>query len=541
MDMKIALPVILCLFAWTACEKSADKGKGGESSQASHAHAKDKGSGDGHAHGNPSVAAAQAEKCPHDALKADCFICDPALRDKGRLWCREHDRYEDRCFLCHPEIEEKDRPFCAKHSLYEDECFLCRPESEKGGKTGSETRSEVESKAIKAAAMAPGLLCGEHRVLESECGICHPELLAGLGMGGGLKVRLASTESARKGGIETGKPETDDSEGGPAFLSRVTYNQNQFAHITSLATGIIQKVHVDIGAQVRKGQALVEIASPEISRAKSAYLSALSELHLKELAYQREKGLADKNATSRQEFEQAEAEFRKARNESSSARQELLDFGMSESDLSVLVKTHATNSTLLIRAPFSGTVIERKAVTGEAVNQEGPMFAVADLSKMWLELSIPSDAGAGLKVGDPVAASFDALPGVRFPGRLDWISSGIDGTTRMLKARAIVENPKGILKDGMFGKVRIPTAKSGARLGLPSEAIQHIDGGDYVFVKLEEDLYEIRKVWLEEGMEGKVTLLDGIAPGENVVLAGSFVMKTEFLKSRLGAGCTDGH
>jgi cobalt-zinc-cadmium efflux system membrane fusion protein len=111
----------------------------------------------------------------------------------------------------------------------------------------------------------------------------------------------------------------------------------------------------------------------------------------------------------------------------------------------------------------------------------------------------------------------------------------------MLKARALVQNTKGILKDGMFGKVRIPTVEAGRRLGLPTEAVQHIDGADYVFVKLEEDLYEIRKVWLEDGVDGKVSLLDGLAPEEEVVLTGSFAMKTEFLKSRLGAGCTDGH
>jgi cobalt-zinc-cadmium efflux system membrane fusion protein len=111
----------------------------------------------------------------------------------------------------------------------------------------------------------------------------------------------------------------------------------------------------------------------------------------------------------------------------------------------------------------------------------------------------------------------------------------------MLKARALVQNPKGILKDGMFGKVRIPTIAAGKRMGLPSEAVQHIEGSDYIFVKLEEDVYEIRKVWLEDGRNGNVSLLGGLSPDEDVVLTGSFAMKTEFLKSRLGAGCTDGH
>ena len=474
----------------------------------------------------------QGEKCPHNALKADCSICDPALREKCRLWCKEHNRYEDRCFECHPELREKGRLYCEEHHLYEDECFLCHPELKKG--SAMETPKEVESKAIKAT----GLLCKEHNVLESECGICHPELLARVQTGGGLKVRLASAQSATKGGLETGKAESDESERGAAFLSRVTYNQNKFAHITSLVPGVTQKVHADFGSQVKKGQVLVEIASPDIARAKSAYLGAQSDLSLKELSYQREKGLSEKNVSSRQEYELAEAEYRKAKNEAAAARQQLANYGVSETDLAELIKTHATSSDFALRAPFAGTIIDRKAVTGEAVNSESPLFALADLSTMWLELSVPSDAGAGLQVGDLAAAVFDAFPGVQFPGKLIWISPGIDEATRTLKARALVRNPKGVLRDGMFGKVRIPTFAAGKRLGLTSEAVQHIEGSDYVFVKLEADLYEIRKVWVEEGSEGKVSVLAGLDPEDQVVLEGSFAMKTEFLKSRLGAGCT---
>ncbi|MDQ3002977.1 MAG: efflux RND transporter periplasmic adaptor subunit [Fibrobacterota bacterium] len=523
----------LCILGLSACDKKAETAGGAQGEPATRAMPEAQTNG-----GNDvESAVAKVKKCPHNAFKTECFICDAALREKGRLWCKEHDRYEDRCFLCHPEIKEEGRLYCQEHGLYEDECFLCHPELKKTGQVETGGEDAVKTHAIGA----PGLFCKEHRVLESDCGICHPDLLAALQPGQGLKVRLASVQSANKGGVETGKPDADESEGGQAFLSRVAYNQNQFAHITSLVPGVVRTVHVDFGTQVKKGQVLVEIASPDIARAKSAYLTALSELNLKELAYQREKGLAEKNVSSRQEFEQAEAEFRRSRNETASARQELINFGISETDLSALVKTGATTSSLSIRAPFAGTVIERKAVPGEAVTPEAPLFALADLSSMWLELSIPSDAGAGLQVGDPVAAVFDALPGVQIPGNIIWVSSGIDETSRMLKARALVRNPKGILKDGMFGKVRIPGIKGGKRLGLPSGAVQHIDGADYVFVKLEEDLYEIRKVWLEDGLDGRFSLLDGLASGEEVVLTGSFAMKTEFLKSRLGAGCTDGH
>jgi hypothetical protein len=68
---------------------------------------------------------------PHKIARADCFICDPKLREKGRLWCKEHERYENRCWICHPEAQDKKRLFCKEHSLYEDECFICHPELKK--------------------------------------------------------------------------------------------------------------------------------------------------------------------------------------------------------------------------------------------------------------------------------------------------------------------------------------------------------------------------------------------------------------------------
>jgi len=78
--------------------------------------------------GRPPPDAPAAVCKAHKAPASQCFICDPKLREKGRLWCNEHERYEDRCWICHPEAQDKQRMFCKEHSLYEDECFICHPE-----------------------------------------------------------------------------------------------------------------------------------------------------------------------------------------------------------------------------------------------------------------------------------------------------------------------------------------------------------------------------------------------------------------------------
>jgi len=103
--------------------------------------------GHDHGHGGETVALCE----PHGAPVSLCFVCDPDLREKDRLWCREHARYEDRCFVCHPELEDPDRAWCAEHFLYEDECVLCRP-----GLAGAYGRTSIPE----------DLRCLEHDVLE---------------------------------------------------------------------------------------------------------------------------------------------------------------------------------------------------------------------------------------------------------------------------------------------------------------------------------------------------------------------------------------
>ena len=96
---------------------------------------------------DPRPAAAQEQElcAKHQLPVAECFSCDPTLREPGRLWCTEHDRYEDRCFICHPELVDTGRLWCNEHSLYEDECFFCHPELR-----------EVETGSAEGDACCPG-------------------------------------------------------------------------------------------------------------------------------------------------------------------------------------------------------------------------------------------------------------------------------------------------------------------------------------------------------------------------------------------------
>lgn len=468
----------------------------------------------------------QGERCArHDLPVASCFICYPSLRDSGRLWCTEHDRYEDRCFVCHPELEDPERLWCSEHNLYEDECSLCHP--------------ELRDVPRRSAAVGDELECQEHGVPEKECGICHPELAAALEPGSGLKIRFESARSAARAGVETARPAVASDHPDATFLARVTWDQNHFARVTPLAGGVLRHVVADVGQSVSRGDHLATLSSPEVARGKSAYLSARVEEELKLSVLAREQELVAQKVSAQQELDQARAEYEIAGNATATARQQLLNFGLTEAAVLLLEETGSPSSELDILAPLSGTIVDRHAVPGEAVEPGDALFKIARLSSMWLELSIPEDEVTLVSVGQSVGATFDAQPGVEATGRVTWVGSSVDEQSRMVKGRAVVPNPDRLLRHGMFGRARIRTENASDGLYVPASAVQRIDEFPFVFIRLADDLFELRRVSLGARAGAKVAIVAGLDPEDEIVVTHSFTLKSEFLKSRLGAGCVN--
>lgn len=486
----------------------------------------------------PPSGTVRADLCgPHQLPVADCFMCDPALRDPGRLWCLEHDRYEDRCFLCHPDIREEGRLWCAEHNLYEDECFFCHPELKPTPEDGATDSAPATGAATPGS--EGGLFCSEHRVFENECGICHPELAGELAVGQGLKIRFESARSAEKAGVRLTRPVEGAGLSNLAFLGEVRYNRNRFARITPLAAGVLRRVLVDVGERVRAGQPLAVIAAPDIADARSAYLDALAVEKRTRAEYERKKALLERNIAPRRDYEAALADLDLARSRTETARQQLLNFGFDADAVAEIADTRTTTSTLHVVAPFDGTIVERAAVIGERAAPGDMLFTLADLTTMWLDLSIPEDRLVHVAVGDAVEASFETLPDLRLEGRLSWLSAGVDPHTRMLRARAEIPNPGRVLKDGMYGQARMMAQRQFTGVLVPSESLHHFDDKPFVFARVEDDLYEVRRVEIGGRQGNVVAIRAGLRAGDEVVSQSSFTVKSEFLKARLGAGCVD--
>jgi len=463
---------------------------------------------DGHGHAGHQPGA----KCAaHDAPKELCFICDPTLREKGRLWCEEHKRYEDRCWKCHPELQDKNRLGCKEHSLYEDECFLCHP--------------ELKGKTKSAAASGAVRMCAEHGMPETECAVCRPDLAATLQPGQSMKVRLPSTNSISIVSVQTATPRTGAMAEGIECVAELSFNQNKLAQIAAPVSGIVQSVDVDLGDKVEEKQTVAKLWSAAIAE-------AVAKAVLSHQTLDRERKLRADRVTSQAALQEAEAAHRVA-------CQHLRTLGFTEEQIDAMGDKPQEQVLMEVRAPFAGEIVERTAVRGALVEVGKPLFTLVDHSTVWAMLQVPEATLARVKAGQAVELRVDSLPGKLFNGKLTWIAPAVDDRTRMARARAEFANPDRLLKDKMFATARILTRQSEAALLVPASAIQHVEGKPFVFVKLNEDLFDARAVRLGARSDGQQEVLLGVEPQDQIAVTHAFAIKSAMLMSRLGAGCAD--
>lgn len=386
---------------------------------------------------------------------------------------------------------------------------------------------------------APGGICPEHRVAEEEDALCNSDRIARLEPGQGLMVRLGAGDVADRAGIRLSAPEPVSAALGTAVPGRVAFNRNRLAVISPLASGMVRRVYVQPGARVEKGQVLADVAMPEMAALKAQLIASRAKHSQTEAAYLREKDLLERGITSRQEFQQAESDYRAATGAAEQFRQQMLNYGLSPERVRELLQTGDSSPLVPLRAPFDGTIVEVKTAVGEAAAPGAALFTLADLDVLWIELSLPESRIYQARVGAPVRAGFAGLPGRAFTGRIFQVGAAVDERTRTLTALAEVKNPEHRLKVGMFGQVRLLEGETSNALAVAADALQSIDGFSFVFVSQEPDLFELRRVQAGEKRDGRVTILAGLSAGDQVVTTQGFALKSEVLKARLGASCAD--
>jgi cobalt-zinc-cadmium efflux system membrane fusion protein len=339
--------------------------------------------------------------------------------------------------------------------------------------------------------------------------------------------------------VRTAVAEVASISGGIEVFAEIMFNQNKFAHVALPVDGIIRSVDVDLGNQVKAGDVLATVTSIEISKAIGDYMRAIAEDKLREKTVERARKLHQEQITSERELQEAIAAHEAADAEVLQTRQQLTTLGLSPAQIARLEKENPDTAALEVRAPFDGEVVARTAVPGALVETGTPLFKIADRSTMWAMLNVPADDVDHVQVGQQVEITLDAAPDQALVGTLTWVAAEVDERTRMAKARAEIPNPGNRLRSGTFARGRIITKSTDAAVIIPQSGLQQVDDRPLAFVKLEEDLYEARPVALGAKQGERYEVLSGLDPGETIVVGNSFVMKSQLLLSRLGAGCVD--
>jgi RND family efflux transporter MFP subunit len=347
-------------------------------------------------------------------------------------------------------------------------------------------------------------------------------------------------EAIKRAGIETASVETGratDMLHLPAVVEPNAYGQ---VNVTPLVTGRVTRVAVELGAQVRQGQTMATVFSPELADAQTQYVSARAELdaHEKELA--RTGRLVEIGAASRQELERIHAEHAAQQTRVESARSRLELLGLSRKAIDGLSAGTPIDASVDVPVPISGVVTERVANVGLNVDPASKLFTVVDLSTVWILANLYEQDLARVRVGDRATVTTRAYPDRQLQGRVSYIDPQVGPGSRTAKVRVEVANPGHELRLGMLAEMQIEGSTPAPAVQIPEAAVQRIADHSFVYVAKPgaPGQFIEREVQVGPAREDRVQVVSGLATGDRVVTNGSFLLRAE--RERLGLRSTAG-
>jgi cobalt-zinc-cadmium efflux system membrane fusion protein len=328
----------------------------------------------------------------------------------------------------------------------------------------------------------------------------------------------------------------------------VALNENAAVHISPRIAGIIESVSVDIGARVKAGETLFTLASVELGKALAEFERnrTLSDLTEKVLA--RETKLREQKVGSEQDVIDAQMAYEQHRTDLQASEQMLHVLGLTEGDLaSMREPSHGAGAgRLSIRAPIAGTIIEKHAVSGEMAEPGKDVMLLSDLTTVWVWANVQSRDLARLLAAEKrgavaVEVTVSAFPDRQFKGVLDYVGATMNEQTRTVKVRATVKNPDWELRPGMFCEVALSLANGQSEeiLAAPRAAVLADESKAFVFKHWKDDFFVRQDVRKGRDFFGMIEILDGLQAGDTVVTEGAFLLKSDVLREKMGAGCAD--
>lgn len=225
------------------------------------------------------------------------------------------------------------------------------------------------------------------------------------------------------------------------------------------------------------------------------------------------------------------------------ARRRLTEMGMTDAQIDAVEQSGEADSRLYLLAPIAGTVIEKLASEGDYVREGDPIYRLADLSRLWLQVRLFPDDAARVEVGQAVSAEVQSYPGRLFPGTVDFISPAVDTVSRTVAIRVELANPQGLLRVGdlAWANLELPWSAAGGNefdsmaetgpvvnpLVVPRDAVLMAGRHSVAYVETEAGRFELRPVRLGAVLGDEVVILEGLEDGERVATRGNFLIDSQ--------------
>jgi membrane fusion protein, heavy metal efflux system len=305
----------------------------------------------------------------------------------------------------------------------------------------------------------------------------------------------------------------------------VAYNAFKTTPVFSPVGGPVQEILAQPGENVRSGQTLLTVTSPDYSAARSAYLKAIDAFKLADKNYERAKDLYEHKAIAERDLQQAESDRAQAQADQQAAEDALRALGIRDPEI-LIKEPPKTTGQIPVPAPVAGQIVERLVGPGQLLQAGSTQcFTISDMSTVWVLVNIYQNDLAYVRIGDNVDITTDAYPNI-FHGKISYVADALDPTTRTLQARIVTQNPGYKLKRDMYVNAIVHAGALVDALTVPDSAVlRDTENQPFVYVQSGPNQFARRLVKIGDSQDGRTLIQGGLEVGERVVGDGSLFLQ----------------
>lgn len=318
---------------------------------------------------------------------------------------------------------------------------------------------------------------------------------------------------------------------------RIALDPLREAQLSAWMGGQVDDIAVRPGDDVRRGQRLASIRSPELGEAVAAYRGAVARDEAADARLERVQRLQQAGVASEAQLHEAEADHAETVSQLEAAEERLRILGVPRDAVDPHAGEHYP-SRVPLTSPIDGTLLTAEATVGTRVEPGQALFRIGDLSTVWLLIDVFERDLSALREGQTVRFTVPAWPGRTFSGTVDQVGDWVEPSSRTVEVRVVVDNADEALKPNMFASVLLDRSDGTGERGivLPAEALSDDDGQPIVYREVSEGHYEPVVVGIGARTAREVLVTSGLSEGDRVVIEGAFAVHSQANRSELGGG-----